>query len=215
MTSIPASRSARAMIFAPRSCPSRPGLATTTRIFWLVLGADIGRGGGILCAKRRRGPEGPRARDGGIARRRYETRIVIVIVGWWTSHTTVYVPARVKRREAVPFVFTREIVPRCGPFEIRTLCGRLPVHWNLTVSPRLMFRREVPNRMLGPTLTVLVAAKAGTATAAATAATATRSAMRRFMRWIASCCSVGRGAVLGRTPGDGPNFPCEHGSVRG
>src|SRR4051812_32455736 len=32
MTSMPASRSARAMIFAPRSCPSRPGLATTTRI---------------------------------------------------------------------------------------------------------------------------------------------------------------------------------------
>src|SRR3954452_22859557 len=36
MTSIPASRSARAMIFAPRSCPSRPGLATTTRIFLFV-----------------------------------------------------------------------------------------------------------------------------------------------------------------------------------
>src|SRR5437588_11244482 len=32
MTSMPASRSARAMIFAPRSWPSRPGLATTTRI---------------------------------------------------------------------------------------------------------------------------------------------------------------------------------------
>src|SRR3954451_20908667 len=32
MTSMPASRSARAMILAPRSCPSRPGLATTTRI---------------------------------------------------------------------------------------------------------------------------------------------------------------------------------------
>src|SRR3954462_10262113 len=32
MTSMPASRRARAMIFAPRSCPSRPGLATTTRI---------------------------------------------------------------------------------------------------------------------------------------------------------------------------------------
>src|SRR5712691_9250651 len=30
---MPASRSARAMIFAPRSCPSSPGLATTTRIF--------------------------------------------------------------------------------------------------------------------------------------------------------------------------------------
>src|SRR3954454_171765 len=35
MTSIPASRSARAMIFAPRSCPSSPGLATTTRILRL------------------------------------------------------------------------------------------------------------------------------------------------------------------------------------
>src|SRR5262249_37639497 len=32
MTSIPASRSARAMIFAPRSWPSRPGFAMTTRI---------------------------------------------------------------------------------------------------------------------------------------------------------------------------------------
>src|SRR4051794_27309896 len=30
MTSMPASRSARAMIFAPRSWPSRPGFATTT-----------------------------------------------------------------------------------------------------------------------------------------------------------------------------------------
>src|SRR6186997_731945 len=32
MTSMPASRSARAMIFAPRSCPSRPGFAITTLI---------------------------------------------------------------------------------------------------------------------------------------------------------------------------------------
>src|ERR1051325_6825217 len=32
MTSMPASRSALAMIFAPRSCPSRPGFAITTRI---------------------------------------------------------------------------------------------------------------------------------------------------------------------------------------
>src|SRR4051812_5377500 len=39
---MPASRSARAMIFAPRSCPSRPGLATTTRI--LRLDASIGAG---------------------------------------------------------------------------------------------------------------------------------------------------------------------------
>src|SRR5712692_694355 len=34
MTSIPASRSARAMIFAPRSWPSSPGLAIKTRIFF-------------------------------------------------------------------------------------------------------------------------------------------------------------------------------------
>src|SRR5919112_492888 len=41
MTSIPASRSARAMIFAPRSCPSRPGFATTTRIFLLIEGRKL------------------------------------------------------------------------------------------------------------------------------------------------------------------------------
>src|SRR5215203_36906 len=41
MTSIPASRRARAMIFAPRSCPSSPGLATTTRILRVELGAAI------------------------------------------------------------------------------------------------------------------------------------------------------------------------------
>src|SRR4029078_198706 len=40
MTSMPASRSARAMIFAPRSCPSRPGFAITTRILG---GATIGQ----------------------------------------------------------------------------------------------------------------------------------------------------------------------------
>src|SRR5215217_6892481 len=42
MTSMPASRSARAMIFAPRSCPSRPGLATTTRIFLFEEAAAMG-----------------------------------------------------------------------------------------------------------------------------------------------------------------------------
>src|SRR5205809_5729506 len=36
MASMPASRRARAMIFAPRSCPSRPGFAATTRIFLFV-----------------------------------------------------------------------------------------------------------------------------------------------------------------------------------
>src|SRR5579872_5954248 len=35
---MPASRSARAMIFAPRSCPSSPGFAISTRIFLSVIG---------------------------------------------------------------------------------------------------------------------------------------------------------------------------------
>ena len=40
MTSMPASRSARAMIFAPRSCPSSPGFATTTRILRSAMSAE-------------------------------------------------------------------------------------------------------------------------------------------------------------------------------
>src|SRR3954453_15373935 len=43
MTSMPASRSARAMILAPRSCPSKPGLATTTRILPLDAASTAGR----------------------------------------------------------------------------------------------------------------------------------------------------------------------------
>ena len=43
MTSMPASRSARAMTFAPRSCPSRPGFAITTRIFFAIRAAVYGR----------------------------------------------------------------------------------------------------------------------------------------------------------------------------
>src|SRR6478672_6452896 len=43
MTSIPASRRARAMIFAPRSCPSKPGLATTTRILPFDAASTAGR----------------------------------------------------------------------------------------------------------------------------------------------------------------------------
>src|ERR1700728_1549799 len=46
MTSMPASRSARAITLAPRACPSRPGLATRTRIGARVRGREdsgIGR----------------------------------------------------------------------------------------------------------------------------------------------------------------------------
>src|SRR5437764_13303551 len=56
---MPASRNARAMIFAPRSCPSRPGLATTTRIFFsvevLITGtgrAECKRRSADVCARR-------------------------------------------------------------------------------------------------------------------------------------------------------------------
>src|SRR5215208_7156052 len=52
---MPASRRARAMIFAPRSWPSRPGLATTTRILrpeplapLVVSSAEASMGGGSL-----------------------------------------------------------------------------------------------------------------------------------------------------------------------
>src|SRR5579871_839934 len=41
MTSMPASRRARAMILAPRSCPSSPGLATTTLILRSVAAAGM------------------------------------------------------------------------------------------------------------------------------------------------------------------------------
>src|SRR5215213_4900649 len=54
MTSIPASRNARAMIFAPRSCPSSPGLATTTRIFLFVAVDISGRGRLIVHVRTRR-----------------------------------------------------------------------------------------------------------------------------------------------------------------
>src|SRR5215216_5692780 len=54
MTSIPASRNARAMIFAPRSCPSKPGFATTTRIFLFVAVVMSGRGRLIVRVRTRR-----------------------------------------------------------------------------------------------------------------------------------------------------------------
>ena len=105
--------------------------------------------------------------------------MVIFIVGAWTSQTIVYVPGFVNRRDAVPFVLTFEIAPRCGPLEMRTLCGSPPVQTNLTVVPRLMLSFFGPKLICGPTFTDFVAANAGMAiTAAATAPTATSRAMR-------------------------------------
>src|SRR5687768_9019456 len=92
---MPASRSARAMIFAPRSCPSRPGLAITTRILlataaqvyggeaqnrWVLAGlAEPGRRA-VGLSRRGRGTAAPArlrprraraiARVGGLAARR-------------------------------------------------------------------------------------------------------------------------------------------------
>src|SRR5579859_6582777 len=45
MTSTPASRRARATTFAPRSCPSRPGLAITTRMVPMPASCWAGRPG--------------------------------------------------------------------------------------------------------------------------------------------------------------------------
>src|SRR5919202_3438496 len=61
MTSMPASRSARAMIFAPRSWPSRPGLATTTRIERAV-GAEGAMGAALYVRMRRSGCAASRLR---------------------------------------------------------------------------------------------------------------------------------------------------------
>src|SRR3954469_9871336 len=55
MTSIPASRSAAATTLAPRSCPSRPGFATSTRIGLIetskLLAATRKRQLGLLLAR--------------------------------------------------------------------------------------------------------------------------------------------------------------------
>src|SRR5512132_522237 len=82
-----------------------------------------------------------------------------------------------------------------GPFVITTSCGSDPVQRNRTVSPDLIVSDFGPNDVCGPTLTVFVAARAGTATAAAAAATTTSSAMRRFMR-DKPPGSVGEGRLL-------------------
>src|ERR1039458_269908 len=66
MTSMPSSRKARAMILAPRSWPSRPGLATSTRIgcgmasiltFWFrsIFGTPLPRGRGSDQSRDRKG----------------------------------------------------------------------------------------------------------------------------------------------------------------
>src|SRR5215471_18171887 len=81
MTSIPASRSARAITFAPRSWPSSPTLAITTRVFRATGAAVYGRATdrrGLLTRLaeprrrairlprgRRRRPSAPRLRAGG------------------------------------------------------------------------------------------------------------------------------------------------------
>src|SRR5919201_98072 len=69
MTSNPASRRARATILAPRSCPSNPGFATTTRILRSLIDVSFER---RLC---RRNPSRGRHRKGGAAPLRAEPRL--------------------------------------------------------------------------------------------------------------------------------------------
>src|SRR3954463_9438490 len=99
-----------------------------------------------------------------------------------------------------------------GPFVITTSCGSDPAQRNRTVSPDLMLSDFGPNEVCGPTLTLFVAARAGTAMAAATAATTTSSAMRRFMRDKPPGFG-GRGGLL-KTPHDAASFPVDDGPVR-
>src|SRR5438477_3316708 len=60
MTSMPASRKARAMIFAPRSWPSRPGFAMTTLIF-RATACEVYGGGVGGSVRRAVEPEAPLA----------------------------------------------------------------------------------------------------------------------------------------------------------
>src|ERR1700733_4934943 len=69
---MPASRRARAMILAPRSCPSSPGLATTTRIFLSV--AEGIEGAGILLMWVQSAPPHPERHRAGCPRRALEDR---------------------------------------------------------------------------------------------------------------------------------------------
>src|SRR5262245_24569188 len=63
MTSMPASRKARAMIFAPRSCPSRPGFAMTTLIFRATTAESSGANPTTLLEHRRFPPDAPDASE--------------------------------------------------------------------------------------------------------------------------------------------------------
>src|SRR6185503_15745654 len=136
----------------------------------------------------------------------------------WIWQTIVYAPFVLNFFKTVPLVRTPAIVlffVMPGPLVITMLCGSDPVHWNLTVSPELMLSDFGPNVRCGPTLTVFVAASAGTAIAAATAATATRVAMRRFIAGVKPPDSVGRsGTSPAWTSGDAPSFPIKVRSVR-
>src|SRR6478609_6164602 len=73
MTSMPASRNARAMTLAPRSWPSRPGFATNTRILVEFIWAALRRHSAIRFA-----PPMPRSRAVGAVPTSldYITRIV-------------------------------------------------------------------------------------------------------------------------------------------
>src|SRR5881296_1684592 len=59
MTSMPASRSARAMTLAPRSCPSRPGLAINTRIGRSIVARESNRSTGACREPRGSLPHDP------------------------------------------------------------------------------------------------------------------------------------------------------------
>src|SRR3954463_4380553 len=113
-------------------------------------------------------------------------------------------------RVRTPEIFLVPWMP--GPFVITTSCGSDPVQRNRTVSPDLMLSDFGPNEVCGPTLTVFVAARAGTAVGAARAATPRGSAWRRFMRPTSLLVRLERSSL--KTPDDPAGFPVDDRPVR-
>src|SRR5258706_6590481 len=103
MTSMPASRNARAMTLAPRSWPSRPGLATRTRILGSGIGSHlttVGAGSTVraLTTVAARGARARCPRDSRRGRRRYICRALL----GWTGQRPVPTRASLRFHSQLP-----------------------------------------------------------------------------------------------------------------
>src|SRR4051795_280542 len=139
MTSIPASRSARAMIFAPRSCPSSPGLATTTRIFRVAVSAMRGRG---LYWRLRSGGSGILARGVG-ALACGLAALLIAGSGGKVMETTLQDDAVFLHRRAAQVRAAARQLAALGADRLRLTAG-----WS-AIAPRARARRMPRGRFVG------------------------------------------------------------------